>query len=93
MARARADDRILTYIEPEAAPASFLNAPATERAWRGRLYLATWVLTRHEAYSWAIALADDDDGDSRRVAADIDDRKLLAGLQEAGREIRARRSC
>jgi hypothetical protein len=86
MARTIRDDSILLLIDQDRAPRSFLRASAKEQAWRGRMYLATWVLTHHEAYAWAIALANDDAGESERLIADIDDAALLAGVRGAAQE-------
>lgn len=83
-------DPLLRLIPTEGIPAGFTGLPDSEQAWRGRMYLATWVLTHNETYSWAIALSDDPDGESKAMMADIPDGNLMAGLR--GAEVERRES-
>lgn len=88
MGTAYQTDPLLRLIPTDGIPASFTILSDAEQRWRGRMFLATWVLTGHEAYSWGIALADDPDGSSKATMAGVDDGALMAGLRGAETERR-----
>jgi hypothetical protein len=44
---------------PAEVPLAFSRLLAEERAWRGPLFLMTWILSGHVAYSWWAALSEE----------------------------------
>lgn len=81
-------DPLLRLIPTEGIPEGFLRLPDVEQMWRGRMFLASWVLSQNETYSWAMALAPDPDGESKRTMAGVTDGALLAGLRGSETERR-----
>lgn len=73
-------DPVLRLIPAEGMPDTFRAMPEEEQKWRGRYFLMTWVLSRHTAYAWSIALAEPEESGKATVAG-IEDEAILAGLR------------
>lgn len=77
-------DPVLRMLPPE-PPTTFLRLSPREQAWRGRLFLMTWIVSGDQPFSWSAALADDEphNSESRALVASVPDERLLAELQAA----------
>jgi hypothetical protein len=61
-------------------PRTFLHLQPEEQAWRGRFFAVAWLLTGHEAYAWALALAPDPTGANRATILGASDQQILDDL-------------
>jgi len=77
----RTDDLLRRYL-PTERPAGFDALPRDERAWRGRMFLATWAFTGSAAFAWAAAGVRDpvEVAESRELVAGIPDERIEAEL-------------
>lgn len=76
-------DPVLRLL-PDEPPRAFLLLPYDEQRWRGRFFLVTWILQRDEQYAWALALAEDPDGESRRAISTVSDQQIVDDLALIG---------
>ena len=78
------DDPILALLpDDDDLPFSFRRLAPEEQAWRGRLFLMTWVISGHEAFSWSTALGDFEphNTESRALVASVSDERLIEELR------------
>lgn len=77
----RTDPVLALLACDDALPRNFLGLPKSEPAWRGRLFLVSWVLYGSEPYAWALALALARNGsysrEIRRSLGAVNDRQLI----------------
>jgi len=77
------DDPMLALLPPE-PPWVFQSLPREEQAWRGRLFLISYVMTDHAAFSWAFALNNEPVhvAEGKQVVAGTTDEVIVQGLRD-----------
>ena len=78
------------WLLPDDVPAAFLRLSPDEQAWRGRMFLMTWILAgQHIQYAWWAAMNDDPlrPGVEKAAVLQADDRLIIEGVRIAKEEM------
>lgn len=79
------DDSVLGLLGRQ-PPDTYLTLPQSERRWRGRAFLACWLITGDRHYSWWLALHQDSKHSQalRQIIESGDDNRIRARFRALG---------